>query len=178
MNSGSTPDPATLRQLQASLAEGIAAGGPVLSYGQNYGGVASPDSNTSDPGRGPNKRPRNDNSLVGRAIAHSVSYESPGPNMLSPLPQNIRLGEVGSIPSPANSGNSSNGGALTILADASLAAEIDGRSKLTGLDPSFRLSSITSALQSNGSDEAEERAPGLLSKGIVDAETAVELFRM
>lgn len=71
---------------------------------------------------------------------------------------------------------------LSILADASLAAEIDGRSQLTGLDPKFTLSSITQAIQDDNIEGIDggpkERTPGILGKGIIDPETAVELFRM
>lgn len=69
-------------------------------------------------------------------------------------------------------------GAMDVLADASLAAEIEGRTQVTGLDPTFRLSSITHALEAP--DEGAPKAPlaPILSKGIVDVDTAVELFRM
>ncbi|GAA5942811.1 Zn(II)2Cys6 transcription factor [Sporobolomyces koalae] len=87
-----------------------------------------------------------------------------------------------SQPSPAGT----NGSSLSMLADASLAAQIDGRTKLTGLDPSFKLSTVTNAIQRknvNGfgsMDEDEMRAkgttPAVLSKGIVTPELAVELF--
>jgi len=75
-----------------------------------------------------------------------------------------------------------------MLADASLAAQIDGRSRLTGLDPSFKLSTVTNAIQrkdENGfpaGDGEEMRTsgatPAVLSKGIVTPELAVELFTM
>ncbi|GAA5884889.1 hypothetical protein JCM16303_005337 [Sporobolomyces ruberrimus] len=87
-----------------------------------------------------------------------------------------------SHPSPAGT----NGSSLSMLADASLAAQIDGRSRLTGLDPSFKLSTVTNAIQrkdENGfaavdGDEMRTSGttPAVLSKGIVTPELAVELF--
>lgn len=93
-----------------------------------------------------------------------------------------------SHPSPSHPSPSGTSGSLSMLADASLAAQIDGRSRLTGLDPSFKLSTVTNAIQrkdENGfgtMDGEEMRAkgttPAVLSKGIVTPELAVELFTM
>ncbi|GAA93480.1 hypothetical protein E5Q_00121 [Mixia osmundae IAM 14324] len=84
---------------------------------------------------------------------------------------------------------------LSLLADASLAAELDGTKGISGLDPSFKLSSLTEALENTGvpagggsnkssptlnglSSLKDTEAPVLLTKGIIDANTAVELFRI
>lgn len=94
----------------------------------------------------------------------------------------------------AESSNSTNtaDGALAMLADASLAAELDGSKEISGLDPTFKFSSLTQALEAAGenTDVGSSMSPGrgllgknveappLLTKGIVDANTVVELFRM
>jgi len=90
-----------------------------------------------------------------------------------------------SNPSPGSQQGQQTAPSLAMLADASLAAQIDGRSKLTGLDSSFNLSTVTYALQRNhdrlGAPTGEEdcgRTPAVLSKGIVTPELAVELFTM
>lgn len=108
------------------------------------------------------------------------------------------------------------GAALSMLAEASLAAELDGSKGITGLDPTFNLSKVTEALEmpaagespaslstpsdkttppvpgapgsqaggtsvngtNGGLGEGDKPAPSLLTKGIVDADTAVELFRV
>lgn len=176
MNAGGPPDPTALHQLQATLAEGMAAGGLAPSPSVPTF-AASPDSSAASDS-GPNrKRPRKDSTASILAASHSLashnSYESPASTSALPLPATIASPLLLPIP-PGNQSNS-----LSLLADASLAAEIDGRTQLTGLDPTFTLSSVTSAIQvKHDQSDTEERAPGLLSKGIVDAETAVELFRM
>ncbi|BGP41663.1 hypothetical protein JCM10449v2_005654 [Rhodotorula kratochvilovae] len=92
-----------------------------------------------------------------------------------------------SNPSPTSQpgvATSGGGSSLAMLADASLAAQIDGRSQLTGLDSSFNLSTVTNALQRNkdrlgaplGEEDQGGRTPAVLSKGIVTPELAVELF--
>lgn len=194
VTAGVAPDPTALQQLQATLAEGLAAGGLTSSFPGGLEG--SPDSSaTSDHGRGgnhSNKRPRNEgaSSMLGnRSGTHDSPAMSTSSNpMLSPMPPLARApsNTSNTMPSPATSFTSGTGStlganSLSLLADASLAAEIDGRTQLTGLDPSFRLSSVTSALQgkTEGAEPVgHEKTPGLLSKGVVDAETAVELFRM
>ncbi|GAA6038041.1 hypothetical protein JCM8097_007513 [Rhodosporidiobolus ruineniae] len=85
---------------------------------------------------------------------------------------------------------------LSLLADASLAAQIDGRSALTGLDADFKLSVVTDALEKStagkspfglgdfggaagvGMDDGGMggKTPAVLAKGIVTPELAVELF--
>ena len=175
MNAGAPPDPTALHRLQATLAEGMAAGGLTAAPPAN-GSAPSPDSSAASDSGPSRKRSRKDStaSILAASLAISINnpYESPASASSLPLP---------AVPSPAlhpiPAGNPSN--SLSLLADASLAAEIDGRTQLTGLDPTFTLSSVTSAIQAkNDQIESEEKAPGLLSKGIVDAETAVELFRL
>lgn len=214
MHSGAPPDPTALHQLQASLAEGIAADAAVAARlaaasGGGKGDGASPSSGSdggggggSGNGRRGGKRARrhsqlssNDNfpqhiSSQPQQRPFSNSDDSPMSvnSHLSPLnptyPPSSRNTST-SFESPASHQHhhlqhpTSTSNSLSILADASLAAEIDGRSQVTGLDPSFNLSSVTSAIQVNGREEgSEEKTPGILSKGIVDPETAVELFRM
>ncbi|GAA6064356.1 hypothetical protein JCM10212_001837 [Sporobolomyces blumeae] len=97
-----------------------------------------------------------------------------------------QLSQTPSHPSPSNPSPSGTNGSLSMLADASLAAQIDGRSKLTGLDSSFKLSTVTNALQKRdengfgafGEEEMRSKGttPAVLSKGIVTPEMAVELF--
>lgn len=67
-----------------------------------------------------------------------------------------------------------------MLADASLAAQIDGRTQLKGLEPDFNLSRVTEAIQDKFDEEAleETRTPAVLSKRIVTPEMAVEMFRL
>ncbi|GAA5955855.1 hypothetical protein JCM3765_000017 [Sporobolomyces pararoseus] len=120
------------------------------------------------------------------------SHAAPLPPM-SNAPDSIssshprQLSQTPSHPSPSHpSPSGTNGSSLSLLADASLAAQIDGRSRLTGLDPSFKLSTVTNAIQrkdENGfpaGDGDEMRTsgttPAVLSKGIVTPELAVELF--
>ncbi|GJN92676.1 hypothetical protein Rhopal_005711-T1 [Rhodotorula paludigena] len=99
----------------------------------------------------------------------SVRHVSVSPSNPSPIP-----GPPTSLPGLGSS--------LALLADASLAAQIDGRSQLTGLDPNFKLSTVTDALQRNkerlGAIECDAAGatPAVLSKGIVTPELAVELF--
>lgn len=217
MNSGAPPDPTALHQLQASLAEGIAADAAAAarlaaSSGGGKGDGASPSSESDGEGRGGGagsrrggKRARrhsqissNDNfpllssgqqqqqrpfSTTDESPMSVNSHHSP----LNPTYPSSSRNTSHSFESPASHPHhhhqhqlpTSTSNSLSILADASLAAEIDGRSQVTGLDPSFTLSSVTSAIQVNGREEgSEEKTPGILSKGIVDPETAVELFRM
>ncbi|GAA5913599.1 Zn(II)2Cys6 transcription factor, partial [Sporobolomyces salmoneus] len=98
-----------------------------------------------------------------------------------------QLSQTPSHPSPSHpSPAGTNGSSLSLLADASLAAQIDGRSRLTGLDPSFKLSTVTNAIQrkdENGFPAVDGdqmrttgTTPAVLSKGIVTPELAVELF--
>lgn len=66
-----------------------------------------------------------------------------------------------------------------MLAEASLAAQIDGRTTMKGLDPTFNLSRVTEALEENRAGSgAETSTPPLLSKGIVSPELAVQLFKL
>ncbi|GAA6022022.1 hypothetical protein JCM11491_005496 [Sporobolomyces phaffii] len=137
----------------------------------------------------------------GLAIALSPSAPAPlsASSLAAPLPplstgpdsvgsgHPRQVSQTPSHPSPSHpSPAGTNGSSLSMLADASLAAQIDGRSRLTGLDPSFKLSTVTNAIQrkdENGFaavDGEEMRAtgttPSVLSKGIVTPELAVELF--
>ncbi|KAH8918335.1 hypothetical protein BT69DRAFT_1338248 [Atractiella rhizophila] len=138
---------------------------------------------------------------------------SPGQSILGLSPQ---LGSTSSLLAPpqslpakrrqssvSSSSNNHNTSSLSILADASLAAELDGSKGISALDPSFKLSSLTKALEDvspgspDGGEEAEDddmspktggskkspktvekETPGLFLKGILDADTAVELFRI
>ncbi|GAA5821837.1 hypothetical protein JCM3770_005556 [Rhodotorula araucariae] len=103
------------------------------------------------------------------------------PSHLHGSPSNLHASP--SNPSPVSQPGATGTG-LAMLADASLAAQIDGRSQLTGLDSSFNLSTVTNALQRNedrlgaplGEDDQGGRTPAVLSKGIVTPELAVELF--
>ena len=209
MNSGAPPDPTALHQLQASLAEGLAADAANTSSRRDSISVApieglSPSSGSElgaegRNGGGQNKRARVDSRIDPSLNFHhhpASSADSPlsGSSHLSPLNPssgNRRLPSISMTPKSVDSASlgSVNGGgnSLSLLADASLAAEIDGRQRISGLDPSFNLSSVTQAFtlssvtrtNLDGRDEGElERTPGLLSKGIIDPETAVELFRM
>ncbi|GAA5927886.1 hypothetical protein JCM3775_002755 [Rhodotorula graminis] len=144
----------------------------------------------------------NQSPIMGGNLAvspHSTSTNPPGSVQLPQLalptvgPPRASASPVSNVashlhPSPSNPSPSSQPGqqpapSLAMLADASLAAQIDGRSKLTGLDASFNLSTVTDALQRNndrlGGSNGEEdvsRTPAVLSKGIVTPELAVELF--
>lgn len=101
-----------------------------------------------------------------RASQGPPSNPSPG-SATVPIPT--------SQPTPA-------GSSLAMLADASLAAQIDGRSQLTGLDSNFNLSTVTNAIQRQkdrlGAPVEGGTTPAVLSKGIVTPELAVELFTM
>jgi hypothetical protein len=196
MNSGAPPDPTALSQLKASLAEGMAADATSSTSGgrrEVYGDGLSPDSGSElgENGR-PLKRARNE------SVSSSLAYNNhPSNNHDSPMSASSHLSphlstsngtRLPALPPRSNSSLSPHAGpssvsggnnSLTLLADASLAAEIEGSTKMTGLNPSFNLSSVTQAIQVKDREEgAEERTPGLLSKGIIDPETAVELFRM
>ncbi|GAA5852321.1 hypothetical protein JCM9279_002502 [Rhodotorula babjevae] len=144
----------------------------------------------------------NQSPIMGGNLAvspHSTSTNPPGsvqlPQLALPIvgPPHGSTSPASNVaphlhPSPSNPSPSSQPGSqpapsLAMLADASLAAQIDGRSKLTGLDASFNLSTVTDALQRNndrlGGPNGEEdlgRTPAVLSKGIVTPELAVELF--
>ncbi|BGP26037.1 zn(2)-C6 transcription factor [Rhodotorula toruloides] len=102
-----------------------------------------------------------------RASQGPPSNPSPG----SAAPPTVPLPT--SQPTPA-------GSSLAMLADASLAAQIDGRSQLTGLDSNFNLSTVTNAIQRQkdrlGAPVEGGTTPAVLSKGIVTPELAVELF--
>lgn len=160
MNSGAPPDQETLQQLQASLKEGLDKGSPAreerIEEAEDLG-----------------KREVYRVAPAGGG-SPSSDWESPGGTDSTARP--AKRARRGSFTIATNPHPNS----LSILADASLAAEIDGRSRLTGLDPKFSLSSVTEAIQQSqdSSDGVGGKMPALLSKGIVDAETAVELFRM
>lgn len=181
-----------------------------MSSGNSEPGGSSVYTTTEGTGLGlSNKRPRldgcghnstsslNTNNLHGRPLAGSISYESPrsaNAGLLSPhLAAMLQQQDDGNSPRPSTSSSTSHHlpsittpastsgiNSLSLLAEASLAAEIDGRAQLTGLDPSFRLSTVTALLQSDITEgtELSDKTPGLLTLGIVDAQTAVELFRM
>jgi hypothetical protein len=76
------------------------------------------------------------------------------------------------------------GEALSMLAETSIrfAAELHGRTGISGLDPFFKLSTLTEALEVESSDAStladKLEAPAILTKGIVDTDTVVELFHM
>ncbi|KAL8276774.1 hypothetical protein RQP46_010830 [Phenoliferia psychrophenolica] len=213
MNSGSTPDQTTLEQLKAELAEGLKAdaaagerekdrldaiasksrkgkrrGGP----GEDGGASAS---GSEDGGNGRKKGRLGGDDLddgeddysprssyppipsIHRSHGSPLQYAGPGPGR-SPSHQIVH----GHGHSSAHSGSAP---ALEILANASLAAEIEGRTQVTGLDPTFTLSSITQAISVNKQsstgaigENGQRTAPALLTKGIIDADTAVELFRI
>jgi hypothetical protein len=143
---------------------------------------------------GSNKRPRMDSYGaplgVESPVSATTSLRSPHLAALPRLPEDmVSPGSNSQLSVPGSSSSTTQlalpsvtGGAnsLALLAEASLAAEIDGRTQLTGLDPSFRLSTVTALLQAEAPEIATgaEKTPGLLSLGIVNAETAVELFRM
>jgi hypothetical protein len=107
----------------------------------------------------------------------------------------IISGVSGVSPSPNSSSvtrNKSNrqpeltepGAALSMLAETSIrfAAELHGRKGISGLDPSFKLSTFTEALEVESSDTTaladKPEAPAILTKGIVDSGTVKELFQM
>ncbi|KAM0789962.1 hypothetical protein ACM66B_005296 [Microbotryomycetes sp. NB124-2] len=209
INSGAAPDPVALSQLQASLAEGLAAGeknkdkdnkkaaaaaqAAGASSSQHQLDGASPSSGSdSQPGaRNQNKRPRHDSSA---ALHVSPSDSSPfiGSMAMSPAsaPSTGRLPQLqldmtprskDSMPLSARPASAqSSGGPLSMLADASLAAQIDGRSQLKGLEPDFNLSRVTEAIQDKPDPDSleETRTPAILSKRIVTPEMAVEMFRL
>ncbi|KAM0752863.1 hypothetical protein T439DRAFT_184423 [Meredithblackwellia eburnea MCA 4105] len=181
MNSGTTPDQQELEQLKADLADGLKADAEAKekekakeaklqkknekkrreSDATGDGQDASPSG--SEEGTS-SKRARLD------SIASGGDMDDDDDDFYSPI------SSIPSLPATTNSAP-----ALSILADASLAAEIEGRAQVTGLDANFNLSSVTQALE-DGKDgrgaEQEGKAPPLLTKGIIDAETAVELFRI
>ncbi|KAK4047607.1 Phosphatidylinositol 4-kinase pik1alpha (PI4-kinase)(PtdIns-4-kinase) [Microbotryomycetes sp. JL201] len=208
INSGAAPDPVALSQLQASLAEGLAAGekskekdnkdknsksNTAHHSQQHYDGQSPSSGSDSQPGgaRNPNKRARHDSNA---ALHLSPSDSSPfiGSMAMSPAsaPSTGRLPQLqlemtprskDSMPLSARPPSAqSSGGPLSMLADASLAAQIDGRSQLKGLEPDFNLSRVTEAIQDKPDPDSleETRTPAILSKRIVTPEMAVEMFRL
>lgn len=183
MSTGAAPDPAALKQLQASLAEGLAADSAAnQAKSRPSNDVRSPSSGSD----GPNKRPRRDdgpspsaNSPFNPTLNLSPAT-APGSGRLPHLtldgtPRMSDTSSLTSAPPSATGGGSS----LAMLADASLAAQIDGRSTMKGLDPTFNLSRVTAALEERrGSGEEETSTPAILSKGIITPELAVDLFKL
>ncbi|KAK4051785.1 hypothetical protein OIO90_004609 [Microbotryomycetes sp. JL221] len=88
--------------------------------------------------------------------------------------------QLSNRPASAHSSTTGGGGPLGMLADASLAAQIEGRTQLKGLEPDFNLSRVTEAIQDKVDTEGleETRTPAILSKRIVTPEMAVEMFRL
>lgn len=196
VNAGGVPDPAALQQLQTSLAEGIAADKSKSSAArvtkpQSPESNSDPDLAVSDPRPPTAKRARRDTAASGSS---SIAFPSdPNPNEIihSPFLPNTSLSpHIGNNPLfdltprsqdslPLRRPSPTTSGSLSILADASLAAQMDGRTSLTGLDPTFTLSRVTEALQAEGDEEGEQtKTPAVLSKGIVTPEMAVSMFRM
>ncbi|CEQ40201.1 SPOSA6832_01807, partial [Sporobolomyces salmonicolor] len=210
IGSGEKPDLTALSQLQASLADGIASDEPrrasvSTASGMRAGSSAgekdddgnSPES-SDEMGDGPTfSKPRTKRARHGSATTSSGTiFDSPqlgnnlalspnasvGSNRLPSLPAgNGRPpSRSPSNPSPAGTGPNS----LALLADASLAAQIEGRSQLTGLDSTFKLSTVTNAIQRDpngfgdldGDGSKAGKTPSVLAKGIVTPELAVELF--
>ncbi|GAA5953640.1 hypothetical protein JCM21900_003370 [Sporobolomyces salmonicolor] len=210
IGSGEKPDLTALSQLQASLADGIASDEPrrasvSTASGLRAGSSAgekdddgnSPES-SNEMGDGPTfSKPRTKRARHGSATTSSGTvFDSPqlgnnvalspnasvGSNRLPSLPAgNGRPpSRSPSNPSPAGTGPNS----LALLADASLAAQIEGRSQLTGLDSTFKLSTVTNAIQGDpngfgdldGDGSKAGKTPSVLAKGIVTPELAVELF--
>lgn len=185
MSTGAAPDPAALQQLQASLAEGLAADASANTKPQRpVTDVRSPSSGSDQ--QNSYKRARRDDN------GPSPSMDSPfAPTLnLSPatapgsgrlphltLDGTPRLSDSTSLTSAAPS--SAGGSSLAMLADASLAAQIDGRSTMKGLDPTFNLSRVTEALEERRYSNSEETStPAILSKGIITPELAVDLFKL
>ncbi|SCZ88690.1 BZ3500_MvSof-1268-A1-R1_Chr10-2g03047 [Microbotryum saponariae] len=203
MNSGGAPDPNALQQLQSTLADGIdtSRNGKSINNGTRATSTTmeSPTSAGDDSHAGgsasipPAKRPRH---ASGNYPQSNSSTDSPfttnnmslSPNSVLnsariptlPLSQTPASTDSAQLPSASRTPGSAGGGSsLSMLADASLAAQLDGRNKLTGLDPGFNLSRVTEAIQGDGSEgEDEARTPALLSKGIITPETAVDMFRI
>ena len=200
INSGKAPDPNALKQLQAYtssaadepslrspqtanslLSNASSVGQPTPLLGGNYSSlfpsptssnsphltdVSTPAQRSSVLSNGAEKR---DSISVRRSTLGEGNYTSPSVTLAT--------GFDAVTASPA-------GTALSLLADASLAGELDGRKGITPLDAHFRLSSITEALpfgetvQSPEHFEQSLEAPALLTKHIVDPNTVVELFRL
>ncbi|SCV73644.1 BQ2448_6074 [Microbotryum intermedium] len=202
MNSGGAPDPNALQQLQSTLADGIdtSRNGKSTNKGAQATStmMESPTSAVDDPQASssipPAKRPRH---ASGNYPQSNSSMDSPfTTNNMSMSPNSVinsaRIPTVPLFHTPVSTdsaqlppasrtpgGAGGGGSSLSMLADASLAAQLDGRNKLTGLDPGFNLSRVTEAIQGDGSeDEDEARTPALLSKGIITPETAVDMFRI
>lgn len=185
MNTGSSLDPSMLSQLQSSLQESLQSGQAAVDSKDASGSPMSGSDDMSTSTSRAVKRARQESFAAPSTstynhptVSSNGATESPR-SAVSSLPSHIsprqRGGQLAQIPphSPAVSSS------LNLLADASLAAEIEGSKDISGLDPSFNLSSVTQAIQMNGPhEEMNERTPSLLSKGIIDPETAVELFRM
>lgn len=176
---GQAPDLRTMQHLQELSASGVNALNsptasvsslqtPSMPYGQIQPSPRVP-SNTLTP-----------------SIGNSSPTVAPTPSVPTapPLPPS----NLGGVNGNHLGQKSSPGAALSLLAEASLAAELDGRTGLTGLDPHFRLSSLTGALafasagseSAPGADQlgAASEPPALLTKRIIDPTTAVELFRL
>lgn len=184
MNAGSSLDPSMLTQLQSSLQDSLTTGqhantandledsGSPMSDSEDMGSVRSAKRSRQESFAAPSTSYNHPPSITSNAPTESPrSAHSSLASHISPRQRPHQL----SMPphSPAVSSS------LSLLADASLAAEIEGSKDISGLDPSFNLSSVTQAIQMNGAHEdMNERTPALLSKGIIDPETAVELFRI
>ncbi|KDE06812.1 hypothetical protein MVLG_02849 [Microbotryum lychnidis-dioicae p1A1 Lamole] len=203
MNSGGAPDPSALQQLKSTLADGIdtSRNGKSINNGARATSTTmeSPTAAGDDSHAGgsasipPAKRPRH---ASGNYPQSTSSTDSPfttnnmslSPNSVlnsariptAPLSHTPASTDSGLLPSASRTPGSAGGGSsLSMLADASLAAQLDGRNKLTGLDPGFNLSRMTEAIQGDGSEGGDEaRTPALLSKGIITPETAVDMFRI
>lgn len=181
MSTGAPPDPSALAQLQQSLAEGTQTLAASDSKSSSRD-LRSPDSGSDQ--QATSKRLRRESS-----DPQGPSPTSPffGSNLSpSTAPPSGRLPQLtldttphvfNTVPLPVT--GTSTGGGLGMLAEASLAAQIDGRTTMKGLDPSFNLSRVTEALEENRGGAGEENStPPLLSKGIVSPELAVQLFKL
>lgn len=186
MSSGAAPDPATLQQLQASLQQGLAVN-------TSTGNDSSPTS-SAEPRPGPAKRARVDSSTTSQFTLPGASpsgvSQSPFINTVNLSPASASSGRLSArpldftpktteMPLPPSMPPVTAGTSLNVLADASLAAQIEGRSQITGIEPGFALNSITEAIAKDENGNIDEaKTPGILSKGIITPETAVEMFRL
>lgn len=182
MNSGAPPDPDVLQKLQKTLADGLhkdkdnPQGAKAKAAEEQKPEIV--DDRKKEVYRVPRSRSPEGSQGGGEDDSASTSTKPP-PSKRARTSLSASTEAV----SPTMSNRSPNGGqrtSLSMLADASLAAEIEGRTHITGLDANFKLSSVTEAIQDKSllEDVGEGKTPSLLSKGIINAETAVELFRV
>ncbi|KAI5474642.1 Zn(2)-C6 transcription factor [Pseudohyphozyma bogoriensis] len=209
IQSGATPTADDLHKLQATLKEGIEAGrlaekgkGEIIKVedgDEQYarrevyrpdGNLvvqerATPDSDDQAQGSTKGRKRAKTTASIATSLSLDLSHPphiSPSQQFATPLPPLDSNFSPHSTTTPSLSQTS-----LSVLVDASLAAEIDGRSQLTGLNENFKLSSITNALnarepgggpRSPGTAEWDGLTPRLLADGTISAETAVEMFRI